>query len=209
MSQVLKIHPINPQERLIKKSVEIVRQGGVIIYPTNSSYALACGTGHKQAIERIRRIRQLDEKHNFTLICQDLSQLSTFSQVDTNVFRLLKKHTPGPYTFILNATRNVPRLLMHPKKRTIGLRIPSHPIAQALLHELGEALISVSLILPNDDKPLTEPEEMQQRLKNQVDLIIDSGAGGIEASTIIDFTNGSPEILRSGKGDPSLLMADF
>lgn len=175
MSQFFQIHPENPQPRLVKQAVEIVRQGGVIVYPTDSSYALGCRIGEKTAVDRIRRIRQLDDKHNFTLVCRDLSELGVYAKVDTGLFRLLKAHTPGPYTFILSATREVPRMLLHPKRRTIGLRVPNCPIARALLEELGEPLMSVSLIMPGSGEPLNDPYEMRQVLEHQVDLIVDGG----------------------------------
>ena len=169
------IHAENPQDRLVKQAVDVIRKGGVIIYPTDSSYALGCRLGDKTALERIRRIRRLDDKHNFTLMCRDLSELGVFAKVNTTAFRLLKAYTPGPYTYILNATREVPRMLMHPKRRTIGLRVPGHPIAQALLAELGEPLMSVTLIMPDADEPLSDPYEIRDLLENQVDLIIDGG----------------------------------
>ncbi|NLY13949.1 MAG: threonylcarbamoyl-AMP synthase [Gammaproteobacteria bacterium] len=197
------IHAENPQDRLIKQAVEVIRKGGVIIYPTDSSYALGCRLGDKSALDRIRRIRRLDDKHNFTLMCRDLSELGVFAKVNTTAFRLLKAYTPGPYTYILNATREVPRMLMHPKRRTIGLRVPGHPIAQALLAELGEPLMSVTLILPDADEPLSDPYEIRDLLENQVDLIIDGGYGGIEASTVVSFVEDEPEILREGCGDPT------
>jgi tRNA threonylcarbamoyl adenosine modification protein (Sua5/YciO/YrdC/YwlC family) len=196
------IHAENPQERLVKQAVEVIRKGGVIIYPTDSSYALGCRLGDKSALERIRRIRRLDDKHNFTLMCRDLSELGVFAKVNTTAFRLLKAYTPGPYTYILNATREVPRMLMHPKRRTIGLRVPGHPIAQALLAELGEALMSVTLILPDATEPLSDPYEIRDLLESQVDLIIDGGYGGIEASTVVSFVDEEPEVLRIGCGDP-------
>lgn len=196
------IHAQNPQDRLIKQAVDVILKGGVIIYPTDSSYALGCRLGDKNALERIRRIRQLDDKHNFTLMCRDLSELGVFAKVDTTAFRLLKAYTPGPYTYILNATREVPRMLMHPKRRTIGLRVPGHPIAHALLAELGEPLMSVTLILPDADEPLSDPYEIRDLLEHQVDLIIDGGYGGIEASTVVSFVDEEPEILREGCGDP-------
>lgn len=196
------VHAQNPQDRLIKQAVDVIRKGGVIIYPTDSSYALGCRLGDKNALERIRRIRQLDDKHNFTLMCRDLSELGVFAKVDTTAFRLLKAYTPGPYTYILNATREVPRMLMHPKRRTIGLRVPGHPIAHALLAELGEPLMSVTLILPDADEPLSDPYEIRDLLEHQVDLIIDGGYGGIEASTVVSFVDEEPEILREGCGDP-------
>ena len=203
MSQFFQIHAENPQPRLVKQAVEIIRQGGVVIYPTDSSYALGCQMGDKAALERIRRLRQLDDKHNFTLVCSDLSQLGLFAKVDTAAFRLLKAHTPGPYTFILAATREVPRMLLHAKRRTIGLRVPAHPIALALAEELGEPLMSVSLVMPGDSLPLSDPYEMRDRLQKQVDLIIDGGYGGLEASTVINLADGQPEVLRVGCGDPS------
>nr|WP_288355697.1 L-threonylcarbamoyladenylate synthase [uncultured Pseudomonas sp.] len=203
MSQFFQIHPESPQARLIKQAVDIIRNGGVVVYPTDSSYAVGCQMGAKNAMERIRRLRQLDDKHNFTLVCRDLSQLSTFAKVDTAAFRLLKNHTPGPYTFILNATREVPRMLLHPKRRTIGLRVPNHPIAAALLEELGEPMMSVSLILPGEDLPMSDPYEMRQMLEHQVDLVIDGGFGGLEASTVIGLVDDEPEVIRVGCGDPS------
>ncbi len=208
VSQFFQIHPENPQARLIKQAVEIIRKGGVVIYPTDSSYAIGCQIGDKNAVERVRRLRQLDDKHNFALICADLSQLGLFAKVDTGLFRLLKAHTPGPYTFILNATREVPRLLLHPKKRTIGLRIPSHPIALALLAELGEPLMSVSLILPDESEPMVDPYEIRQVLEHQVDLIIDGGFGGLKASTVINLADGDPQVVRVGCGDPAPFMVE-
>ena len=207
MSQFFQIHPENPQARLIKQAVEIIRKGGVVVYPTDSSYAVGCHIGDKSAVERIRRLRQLDDKHNFTLVCSDLSQLGLFAKVDTGAFRLLKAHTPGPYTFILDATREVPRMLMHPKRRAIGLRVPSHPIAMALLEQLGEPLMSVSLIMPGETEPLSDPYEMRQVLEHHVDLIIDGGFGGLEASTVINLTGDEPEVIRVGCGDPTPFAA--
>ncbi|WP_157699334.1 L-threonylcarbamoyladenylate synthase [Pseudomonas sp. M30-35] len=202
MSQFFQVHPENPQSRLIKQAAEIIRNGGVAVYPTDSSYAIGCRLGDKNALERIRRLRQLDDKHNFTLVCRDLSQLSTFAKVDTGAFRLLKTHTPGPYTFILNATREVPRIMLHAKRRTIGLRVPSHPIALALLEELAEPIMSVSLILPDETLPMSDPYEMRALLEHHVDLIIDGGFGGLEASTVISLAEDEPEIVRVGCGDP-------
>ncbi|NHN77289.1 threonylcarbamoyl-AMP synthase [Azotobacter chroococcum] len=203
MSQYFQIHPENPQLRLIRQAVEIVRDGGVIVYPTDASYALGCLLGNKAGLERIRRLRQLDERHNFTLVCSDLSQLSLFARVDTGAFRLLKTWTPGPYTFILSASREVPRIMLHPKRRTVGLRIPANPIAQALLAELGEPLMSASLILPGETLPLSDPAEMRRRLEHHVDLIIDGGAGTLEASTVVSLLDSEPEVLRVGCGDPA------
>ncbi|MCG8911115.1 L-threonylcarbamoyladenylate synthase [Pseudomonas sp. DP-17] len=208
MSQFFQIHPENPQPRLIKQAVEIVRQGGVIAYPTDSSYALGCRIGEKSAVERIRHIRRLDDKHNFTLVCRDLSELGLYAKVDTGLFRLLKAHTPGPYTFILNATREVPRMLLHPKRRTIGLRVPACPIALALLEELGEPLMSVSLILPGQSEPLNDPYEMRDSLEHLVDLVIDGGFGGGEASTVIALTDEDPVVVRVGCGDPEPFMVN-
>ncbi len=208
MSQFFQVHPENPQARLIKQAVEIIRGGGVVVYPTDSSYAVGCHIGDKNAMERIRRLRQIDDKHNFTLVCRDLSELGLFAKVDTSAFRLLKAHTPGPYTFILNATREVPRMLLHPKRRTIGLRVPSHPIAHALLMELGEPLMSASLILPGESEPMSDPYEMRQILEHQVDLIIDGGYGGLEASTVVSLVDGDPVVLRVGCGDPQPFQLD-
>lgn len=207
LSQFFQIHPQTPQARLIKQAVDIIRGGGVVVYPTDSSYAVGCRIGEKAAIERVRRLRQLDDRHNFTLLCSDLSQLGLFAKVDTAAFRLLKAHTPGPYTFILNATREVPRLLLHPKRRTIGLRVPEHPIAQALLEALGEPLMSVSLILPGDEEPLSDPYEMRERLEHHVDLIIDGGPGGGSASTVVDLSGDDPYVVRVGCGDPAPFQA--
>lgn len=202
MSQFLQIHPENPQPRLIKQAADLLRQGGVGVYPTDSSYALGCTLGNRSGVELIRRIRRLDDKHNFTLLCRDLSQLGQFAQVNTESFRLLKAHLPGPYTFILQATREVPRMLLHPKRRTLGLRVPGHPVVAALLAELGEPLLSASLILPGEPLPLSDPYEMRSLLDHQLDLIIDGGYGGQEASTVVSLLEHQPEILREGCGDP-------
>ncbi|RHW22032.1 L-threonylcarbamoyladenylate synthase [Pseudomonas jilinensis] len=202
MSQYFQIHPENPQARLIRQAVEIIRQGGVIAYPTDSAYALGCHLGDKDAQERIRRLRQLDDKHNFTLVCRDLSELSVYAKVDNSIFRLLKANTPGPYTFILNATTEVPRRLLHPKRRTIGLRIPNHQITLDLLEALGEPLMSVTLILPGDSLPLTDPQMIRDRLGKQLDLIIDGGACNIEPTTVVSLLDGQIEVQRLGLGDP-------
>lgn len=203
MAQLLTIHPENPQARLIAQAVEVLTSGGIIVYPTDSSYALGCMMGNKAGLERIRTIRQLDERHNFTLVCRDLSQLGIFARVDTAAFRLLKTHLPGPYTFILQATRDVPRMLLHPKRRTIGIRVPNHPIAQALLEALAEPLLSVSLVLPGESEALSDPYEMRHQLNHCVDLIIDGGAGGTDPSTVISLIDDTPEVLRVGCGDPN------
>jgi tRNA threonylcarbamoyl adenosine modification protein (Sua5/YciO/YrdC/YwlC family) len=203
VAQYFEIHPANPQPRLIKRAVEIVRAGGVIAYPTDSSYALGCHIGDKDAMERIRRIRRVDERHNFTLVCRDLSELATYAVVSNADYRILKAHTPGPYTFILPATREVPRRLQNPKRRTIGLRVPDHPIARALLAELNEPLMSSTLMLPGETYPLSDPQEMREKLEHAVDLIIDGGPGGLEASTVVELENGVAHVTRAGKGDPA------
>lgn len=203
MSQFFQIHAETPQPRLIRQAVDRLRGGAVIVYPTDSGYALGCLSGDKDAIERIRRIRCLDERHNFTLVCRDLSEIATYAKVDNSTYRLLKQLTPGPYTFILNATREVPRRLQHPKRKTIGIRVPGNAIAQALLAELGEPLLSTTLILPGDDLPLNDPYEFRSRLERQVDLIIDGGYGDLESTTVIDLVDGVPVVVRQGKGDAS------
>ncbi|HNB01736.1 MAG TPA: L-threonylcarbamoyladenylate synthase [Nitrosomonas sp.] len=208
MAKKLVIHPENPQLRLIQQAVKIIQEGGVIIYPTDSAYALGCHLGDKAASERIRRIRQLDKHHHFTLVCCDLSQLSSYARVDNPVFRLLKSHTPGPYTFILEATKEVPRRLIHPRRRTIGLRVPDHPIAQALLSALGEPLMSVTLILPGQIYPLTDREEITKAFHHQVDLIIDGGACSMEPTSVIDLTQGAPQVVRAGKGNVKYFMPE-
>ncbi len=202
MAQYFHIHTANPQARLIRKAVDIVRAGGVIVYPTDSSYAIGCHIGDKHALERIRAIRRLDKQHNFTLVCRDLSELAAYAQIDNPTFRVLKANTPGPYTFILPATREVPRRLQHPKRKTIGLRVPDHAIAQALLAELGEPLMSVTLILPGDDFPPSDPEEIRARLEHAVDLIIDGGPCGMEPTTVVELDQGHATVARVGKGDP-------
>jgi len=206
MAQFFSVHPTTPQPRLITRAAEIARQGGVIVYPTDSCYALGCHIGDKEAMIRLRRIRGVDERHHFTLMCRDLAQVGTYAHIDNVRFRLLKKLTPGSYTFILQASREVPRRLMHPKRRTIGVRIPDHPVAQALLAELGEPLLSSTLILPGDEEPLNDADEIRARLQRQVDLVLDAGACGIEPSTVVDLTGAAPEILRVGRGaiDPLL-----
>jgi tRNA threonylcarbamoyl adenosine modification protein (Sua5/YciO/YrdC/YwlC family) len=203
--QYITIHPQNPQSRLISQVVTVIRHGGIIIYPTDSSYALGCLIGNKAAMDRIRRIRNLDEQHNFTLVCRDLSEIASYARLDNRAFRLIKSLTPGPYTFILNATREVPRRLQNPKRKTIGLRIPDHPIALALLESLGEPLMSVTLILPDEELPLTDPGDMQDRLGSRVDVIIDGGYCGFEPTTIIDLAGEVPAVIRQGKGDTSFL----
>lgn len=204
MSQFFVIHPENPQSRLIKQAVKIIHDGGVIVYPTDSAYAIGCQLENKNALDRIRVLRQLDEKHNFTLICRDLSELATYAIVDNSAFRLLKAYTPGPYTFILKGSREVPRRLMHPKRKTIGLRVPDNKIVQALLEELKEPLMSVSLILPEQDYPFVEAHAIYGELDDQVDLVIDGGACSAEPTTMVDLVDGVPKVLRVGKGDSSV-----
>lgn len=200
MSQFFQIHPENPQKRLIHQAAEIIRSGGVVVYPTDSAYALGCHLGDKRAMERIQRIRQLDDKHNFTLVCRDLSEIGTYAKVGNSVFRFIKAHTPGAYTYILNATTEVPRRLMHPKRRTIGIRIPDNAIALALAEELGEPIMSTSLILPGDELPLTDPYDIRDLLQSQVDLIIDGGYCGMEPTTVVDLTDDEVKVLREGAG---------
>ncbi len=204
MSQYFQLHPDNPQQRLIHQAVELVRNGAVIVYPTDSAYALGCHIGDKKALDRIRRIRQVDDKHNFTLVCRDLSEIASYAKVDNSVYRLLNAHTPGPYTFILKATREVPRRLMHPKRRTIGLRVPDNAIVRMLLAELNEPLMSSTLIMPGEDMPMTEAYDIRERLEHQVDLVIDGGHCGVDPTTVVDMTGEVPEILRHGMG-----AADF
>jgi tRNA threonylcarbamoyl adenosine modification protein (Sua5/YciO/YrdC/YwlC family) len=205
MSQFFQIHPVNPQARLIRQAVEILRADGLIVYPTDSSYALGCHVGDKRGMERIRRIRALDNKHNFTLVCRDLSEIAIYARVDNSAYRLLRSLTPGPYTFILSATHEVPRRLQNPKRKTIGIRVPDHPIAQALLADLGQPLMSSTLILPGKDIPETEAEEIRERLERDVDLIIDGGHCGFEPTTVIDMSEGAPQVLRQGCGPVDIL----
>lgn len=204
MSQFFQIHPDNPQPRLIRQAVEIVRNGGVIAYPTDSAYALGCHIGDKDALERIRRIRRLDDRHNFTLVCRDLSEISTYARVDNTNFRLLKHYTPGAYTFILKATPEVPKRLMHPKRRTIGIRVPDNQIARDLLEVLGEPLMSVTLIPPGESLPMTDPHEIRERFEHEVDLVIDGGFCDLEPTTVVELPEGEPPtVIRIGKGDPA------
>ena len=202
MSQFFQIHPDNPQLRLIRQAADIIRDGGVIAYPTDSAYALGCHIGDKKAVERIRKIRRLDEKHNFTLVCRDLSELATYAQVNNTQYRMLKNHTPGPYTFILKGSREVPRRLMHPKRKTIGIRVPECPIVQSLLSELGCPIMSSTLQLPGDEFPMMDPYDIRMTLEPQLDLIIDGGYRGMEPTTVVSLMEDVPEILRIGKGDP-------
>ncbi|MBT8137909.1 MAG: threonylcarbamoyl-AMP synthase [Gammaproteobacteria bacterium] len=200
MSQFLQIHPRNPQPRLISRVVDIIRGGGVIVYPTDSCYALGCHVGNKAAMERVRRIRQAGRDHNFTLVCNNLAEISSYARVDNATYRLLRSLTPGPYTFILQATREVPKRLQNPKRKTIGIRIPDHPVALALLESLGQPIMSSTLLLPGDDMPLNDTDEFEERLGNLVDAVVDSGNCGIEPTTVIDLVGSQPEIVRVGKG---------
>lgn len=203
MSQYFNIHPDNPQHRLIQQAVQILRQGGVIVYPTDSCYALGCHIGDKDAAMNLLKVRGLDEGHDLTLVCRDLSELGKYAQVDNTQFRLLKAHTPGAYTFILKGTREVPKRLLHKRHDTIGLRVPEHSIVQALLAELGEPILSSTLQLPGEDVPLNEAWEIRERLEHLVDLVIDGGACGMTPTTVVDLTTDTPQVLRYGKGDAS------
>ena len=200
MSQFFQIHPVNPQSRLIQQAVEIIRADGLVVYPTDSSYALGCHVGDKTGMERIRRIRNLDNRHNFTLMCRDLSEISTYAKVDNSSYRLLKSLTPGPYTFILKATHEVPRRLQNPKRKTIGIRVPDHPVSQALLDQLGEPLMSSTLILPGRELPETDAQDIRDRLEHDVDLVIDGESCGLEPTTVIELVDGSVQVLRKGRG---------
>jgi tRNA threonylcarbamoyl adenosine modification protein (Sua5/YciO/YrdC/YwlC family) len=200
MAQYFEIHPDNPQLRLIHRAVQIIEQGGVIAYPTDSSYAIACHIGDRQALDKIRRIRQLDDKHNFTLVCEDMAQVSIFSKVSNDAYRLIKNLTPGPFTFILKATREVPKKLQHRKRKTIGIRIPGNPVAQLLMQELSEPLFSSTLILPGDSEALIDPYQIREHLEHELDLVIDAGIVDYEPTTIIDVAEASPHIIRQGKG---------
>lgn len=206
MAQFLNIHPQDPQPRLISQVVEVLRRGGLIVYPTDSAYALGCHIGDKLALDRIRVIRQIDKHHNFTLMCRDLSELATYARVDNAAFRLIKSHTPGPYTFILNATSEVPRRLMHPKRKTIGLRVPDNRVALAIMESLGEPLMSSSLILPGDKLPLTDPYEIRALLEHQVELVVEGGFCGLEPTTVVDLTGSAPVIIRQGCGSTDKIL---
>lgn len=201
MAQFFRVHPHNPQPRLMRHAADIVRAGGVVVYPTDSCYALGCHLGDKSAADRIRRLRKLDEHHHFTLVCRDLSELAIYAKVDNASYRLMRAHTPGPYTFILKATREVPRRLQHPRRRTVGVRVPENPVARALLEAVGEPMMSVSLQFPDESLPLTEPEAIRTRLEHDVELVIDGGAGGLDVTTVVDLANGEVHVARRGKGE--------
>ena len=201
-STYLEIHPKNPQLRLIRQAADIIREGGVVVYPTDSCYALGCHIGDKDAMERIGRIRNIDKHHHFTLVCRDLSEIAVYARVSNQNYRLLKAHTPGAYTFILLATRETPKRLQHERRRTIGIRIPDHPVPLALLAELNEPLLSSTLLLPGDDLPMTDAREIQDRLKHQIDAVLDGGNCGFEPTTVVDLEGPAPVVLRQGRGDP-------
>lgn len=200
MSQLFELHPRNPQQRLIRQAVAIVRAGGLIVYPTDSCYALGCHIGDKEALERIRRIRNADRHHHFTLVCRDLSEIARYARVDNSQYRFLRAHTPGPFTFLLAATRETPRRLQNPRRRTIGIRVPDHPVPQLLLAELGEPLMSSTLLLPGDAQPLTDAHEIRDRLEHDVDVVLDGGNCGIEPTTVIDLAVDPPAVVRLGRG---------
>lgn len=204
LSRYFEIHPKDPQPRLIKQAVEIIRDGGVVAYPTDSSYALGCHIGDKAAMERIARIRQVDKHHHFTLVCRDLSEIARYARVNNQQYRTLRAFTPGPYTFLLEATRETPKRLQNPKRRTIGIRVPDHPVPRALLAELGEPIMSSTLILPGEDVPLSDGQEIQERLKHLVDAVIDGGNCGFEPTSVIDLAGPAPVVVRAGKGDVSV-----
>jgi len=206
VARLIEIHPQDPQPRRIASIVETIQNGGLIAYPTDSSYAFGCHIGDKRAMDRIRRIRRTDKNHNFTLVCSDLSEISAYARVDNWAFRMMKSMTPGPYTFILPATREVPKRLQNPKRRTIGLRVPDHVLVHAVLRTLGEPIMSSTLTLPGDDRPLTDPLEIEERIGNQIDLIIDGGPAGIDPTSVIDLSGGTVEVLRAGRGDISGLL---
>lgn len=203
MAQYFKIHPENPQRRLLQRAAEIMRDGGIIVYPTDSSYAFGWHLGDKEALERVRRLRQTERDHEFTLVCRDLSEIATYARVDNWAYRLLKSLTPGPYTFVLRATHEVPKRLQDPKRRSIGIRVPMNKIALALAEELAEPIMSSTLLLPGEGVPLTEPEEMRDRLGKQIDAVIDGGPGGMEPTSVLDLSRDEVNVLRAGKGDVS------
>ena len=206
MAQFFTIHPETPQARLVTQAAAILRQGGVIAYPTDSSYALGCRLGDKNALDRIRKLRQIEATQHMTLICRDLSEIASYAFVDNSAFRMMKAMTPGPYTFLLKAKRDVPRRLQHPKRRTIGIRVPDNAVSLALLSSLGEPLTSISLVLPGEDLPETDPVEIEHKIGKQLDLIIDGGAGGMDFTTVIDMTADEPAVVREGKGMAGLVL---
>ncbi len=201
MALLLTIHPVNPQDRLVRQAVNAMRDGRVIVYPTDSCYAFGCLIGDKEAMERIHRLRGTDKNHNFTLVCRDLSEIARYARVDNSQYRTLRAFTPGAYTFLLEATREVPKRLQNPRRRTIGIRVPDSPIVRMLLAELGEPIMSSTLILPGDEHPLTDPAEIRERLNHQVDLVIDGGNCGVEPTSVVDLSGPAPLVVRRGKGD--------
>lgn len=203
MARYFDVHPVNPQPRTIAQVVDIVRNDGLIAYPTDSCFALGCQLGNHDGLDRIKSIRHLDDRHHFTLVCRDFAQLGQLVHINNAVFRAIKASTPGGFTFILPGTKEVPRRLMHPKKKTVGVRIPDHPVTRALLEELGEPLLSSTLLLPDEEEPMTVGWEIKEALDNQVDAVIDSGECGTEPTTVIDFSTDEPEIIRRGSGDPA------
>ncbi|HEX6056098.1 MAG TPA: L-threonylcarbamoyladenylate synthase [Intrasporangium sp.] len=203
MAKYFDVHPVDPQPRAIAQAVQILRDGGLIAYPTDSCFALGCSLDNQEGKDRILRIRGLDERHHFTLVCADFAQLGQFAQLDNAVFRAVKAHLPGPYTFILPATRQVPRRLLHPKKRTVGVRIPNHPVVRELLRAMGEPILSSTLLLPGDEEPMTDGWQIKDRLDHVIDAVIDSGESGREPTTVVDYSEGYPEIARVGAGDPT------
>jgi len=206
MARRVEVHPTHPQPRQIAEVVAAIRAGALIAYPTDSSYAFGCHLGDKNAMERIRRIRRTDKHHNFTLVCRDLSEISLYARVDNWAYRLLKALTPGPYTFILPATREVPKRLQHPKRRTIGIRVPNHPVVAAMLGALGEPIMSSTLLLPGDDMPMTDAIEIEDRIGNDIDVIVDAGSVGIEPTSVLDLTSGTVQVLRRGRGDVTAFL---
>jgi len=200
VAQFFSVHPEQPQPRLIRQAAEILRAGGVVAFPTDAAYSLGCRVGDAEAVARIRAIREVDERHHFTLMCRDLSEIATYARVDNAQFRLLKATTPGSYTFILEGTKELPRRILHPKRKTIGLRVPDHPVPLALLEELNEPMLTSTLMLPGDDLPLNDPEEMRDRLEKRIDLIIEAGACGLEMTTVVDLTGPAPDLIRAGSG---------
>jgi tRNA threonylcarbamoyl adenosine modification protein (Sua5/YciO/YrdC/YwlC family) len=203
VARYFEVHPDNPQTRAIRQVVDVVREGGLIVYPTDSCFALGCQMGNRAGLERIREIRHLDDRHHFTLVCRDFAQLGQLVKISNSVFRLVKSATPGPYTFILPATREVPRRLLHPRKRTVGVRIPDHAVAQALLEQLGEPMLSSTLLLPGEDEPRTNGREIKDKLDHLVDAVVDSGDCGTEPTTVVDLSQPEPDVVRRGAGDPS------
>lgn len=206
MARLIQLHPEDPQPRRVAEIVAAIRAGGLVAYPTDSSYALGCHIGDKRAMDRIHRIRRTGKDHNFTLVCSDLSEISLYARVDNWTYRLLRAHTPGPYTFILPATREVPKRLQNPKRRTIGIRVPDHPIVKSMLELLGEPIMSSTLALPGDDIPMTQPDDIERRVGHEIEIIVDGGSVGIEPTTVVDLSSGGVKILREGRGDVSTLL---